>query len=79
MNPFSFLSPKQYQDMLKMQQFTKKIRYVVHTDGASNSLEVKLESDDPEAAQLIPQILEGLLKSTANGLYQMFGMEGKRV
>jgi len=79
MNPFTFLSPKQQQEMLKMQQYTKKIHYVIHTDGKANSLEVRLESDDPEAAQLIPQILEGLFKTTAQGLYQMFGMEGKRV
>ena len=79
MNPFAFMTPKQHQEMLKMQEFTKKIRYVIHTDGKANSLEVHLESDDPEAAKLIPQILEGLFKTTAQGLYQMFGMEGKRV
>jgi len=57
----------------------EKIHYIIHTDGKTNSMEVRLETDDSEAAKLMPQILEGLLKSTAQGLYTMFGMEGERV
>jgi hypothetical protein len=42
-------------------------------------VEITLKTDDPMAAQLIPQIREGIVDSATQMLYQMFAMEGERV
>jgi len=76
-NPLVMATPQQQAELAKMQQFTKKIKYVVHT--GDNRVEFSLKTDDPEAAQLVPQIEEGIVSSVAQMLYVMFGMEGERV
>ena len=58
-------------------QFTKKIKYVVHTEG--NRIDISLVTDDKEAAQLLPQIQEGIVNSVTQMLYTMFAMSGERV
>jgi hypothetical protein len=64
---------------MKMQTLTRKIRYVVHTEDAENRVEVTLKTDDPEAAQLLPQLREGIVTSVTQMLYTMFAMEGERI
>ncbi|MFW6125488.1 MAG: hypothetical protein ACOC58_00120 [Chloroflexota bacterium] len=76
-NPMSFATPQQKQHLETMQQFTKSIKYIVHTE--DNRVEFRLETDDPDAAQLIDQLLEGIVTSTTQMLYQMFEMQGERV
>ena len=72
-------TPEQREKLAQMQQVTKNIRYVVHTDDAANRVEITLQTDDPVAAQLIPQIREGIVDSATQMLYQMFAMAGERI
>ncbi|MFQ6117601.1 MAG: hypothetical protein ACE5LQ_04970 [Candidatus Bipolaricaulia bacterium] len=76
-NPLAFATPQQREQLEKMQQFTKKMRYVIHTE--NNRVEVAISTDDAEAAQLIPQLQEGIVTSVTQMLYMMFAMEGERV
>jgi hypothetical protein len=59
-----------------MQALTKKIGYIIHTEG--DLVKITLKTDDPEAAKLIPQLQEGIVTSVTQMLYQLFGMEGER-
>ena len=76
-NPMSFATPQQKEQLARMQQLTKVIRYVVHTE--DTRVEVSLNTEDAEAAQLVSQIQEGIVTSITQMLYQMFAMEGERV
>ena len=76
-NPLAFATPEQREDLANMQQFTGKIKYIVHTDAAR--VEFTLKTDDPEAAQLIPKIQEGIVSSVTQMLYAMFAMSGERI
>ena len=78
-NPMAFATPKQREEMMKMQALSQKIKYIVHTEDSENRVEVTLKTDDPEAAQLLPQITEGIVTSVTQMLYQMFAMNGERV
>lgn len=78
-DPMALATPQQREQMAKMQQFTQKIKYVVHTEDKENRVEVSLKTDDPEAAQLLPQIREGIVESVTQMLYQMFAMTGERI
>lgn len=76
-NPLAMATPQQKEQLAKMQVFTQKIKYVVHTEG--NRVEVTLNTDDAEAMQLLPQLQEGIVSSVTQMLYTMFAMEGSRV
>ncbi len=76
-NPMAFATPQQKEQMAKIQQFSEKIKYVVHTD--EGRVEVSLKTDDLEAAKLIPQIQEGIVSSVTQMLYTVFAMTGERV
>jgi hypothetical protein len=76
-NPIAFATPQQREQLMQAQQFTKKIKYVVHTEG--NRIDISLVTDDKEAAQLLPQIQEGIVNSVTQMLYTMFAMSGERV
>ena len=78
-NPMAFATPKQREEMMMMQVLSQKIKYIVHTEDSENRVEVTLKTDDPEAAQLLPQITEGIVTSVTQMLYQMFAMNGERV
>ena len=77
MNPMMFANPQQREQLAKMQQFTEKIKYIVHTD--DSGVEISLQTDNLEAAKLIPQIQEGIVSSVTQMLYTMFTMTGERV
>ncbi len=77
LNPMALATPQQREQLAKMQQFTRKIKYIVHTD--DERVEVSLKTDDPESANLIPQIQEGIVSSVTQMLYTMFDMTGERV
>ena len=76
-NPIAFVSPQQREQLVQAQRFTRKIKYIVHTE--SNRIELSLATDDAEAAQLLPQIQEGIVTSLTQLLYTMFAMSGERV
>ncbi len=76
-NPIAFATPQQREQLVQAQQFTRKIKYVIHT--GANRVEVSLTTDDAEAAKLLPQIQEGIVMSVAQMLYTMFAMSGDRV
>lgn len=76
-NPLTMATPQQREQLERMQVFTKKIKYVVHTE--DNRVEVTLNTDDAEAMQLLPQLQEGIVSSVTQMLYTMFAMEGSRV
>jgi len=78
-NPMSFATPQQREQLASMQQLTRNIQYVVHTEDSENRVEVTLKTEDPQAAELIPQIREGIVDSVTQMLYQMFAMTGERV
>jgi hypothetical protein len=75
----SFATPQQREQLARMQQLTRNIQYVIHTEDSANRVEVTLKTDDPQAAELIPQIREGIVDSVTQMLYQMFAMIGERV
>ena len=77
-NPMAFATPQQREQLMKMQVITQKIKYKVHTEDSENRVEVSLQTDDAEAAQLVPQIREGIVDSITQMLYQMFAMTGVR-
>lgn len=72
-NPMAFTSPQQKEQLARMQQFTKNVRCSIHTEG--NRVEITLETEDPQAAQILPQLQEGIVGSVS----QMFAMDGERV
>lgn len=76
-NPIAFATPQQREQLVQAQRFTRKIKYVVHTEGSR--IEFSLITDDKEAAQLLPQIQEGIINSVTQMLYTMFAMSGERV
>ncbi len=76
-NPIAFANPQQREMLVHAQQFTKKIKYVVHTEG--NRIELSLITDDKEAAQLLSQIQEAMVISVTQMLYSMFAMSGERI
>ncbi len=76
-NPIAFTTPQQREALMQAQQFTKKIKYIVHTEG--NRIEFSLITDDKEASQLLPQIEEGIVTSVTQMLYTMSAMSGERV
>jgi len=76
-NPIAFVSPQQREQLVQAQRFTRKIKYIVHTEG--NRIELSLATDDAEAAQLLPQIQEGIVTGLTQLLYTMFAMSGERV
>ena len=78
-NPLALLTPQQREQLARTQQITKNVKYIVHTEDSENRVEVTLKADDPEAAQLLPQLQEGIVTSVTQMLYQMFAMQGERV
>ena len=76
-NPMAFATPQQREQLAKFQQFTRNIRCTIHTEG--NRVEVALKTDDPQAAELIPQLQEGIVGSVSQMLYTMFDVKGERV
>ena len=78
-NPMAFATPQQREQLEKMQGLTQKIKYIIHTEDSENRLEVTLETDDPEAVKLLPQLREAMVNSLTQMLYQFFAMNGERV
>lgn len=76
-NPMTFATPQQREQLASMQALTKKISYSIHTN--ENLVEITLKTEDTEAANLIPQLQEGIITSVTQMLYQMFAMSGERV
>lgn len=76
-NPMAFITPEQREQLAKIQKFTEKVKYTVHTD--AGRVEFTLETDDPEAARLIPQIQEGIINTVTQLLYTTFNMSGERI
>jgi hypothetical protein len=76
MNPLAFLTPQQQEVLQRIQAVSKNINAEIKT--SDNQLQVWLKTDNPEAAQLVPQIQEALVNSIANTLYQMFNITGQR-
>jgi len=76
-NPMAMATPQQREQLAKMQPFTEKIKYVIHTEG--NKVEIRLETDDDQAMQLLPQLVEALVGTTSQMFYTVFNMQGERV
>ena len=65
------------EQLLQMQEVTSRIRGQIHTEGSE--VKVMFETEDAEAEQQIPNILEAVVSSIAQCLYQIFGIGGERV
>jgi len=76
-NPMAFATPQQREQLARMQELTRNISYIIHTE--NNLVEFTIKTDDPEAAKIIPQLQEGIITSVTQMLYQLFSMEGERV
>jgi len=76
-NPMALFTPQQREQLAKMQVFTQKVHATVHSE--SNRLEVTLNTDDAEAAQLIGQLIEAMVGTISQMLYQLFGVTGERI
>ena len=74
-NRLAFLSLQQQEMLKRVQAVSQKITARVKT--GENGLEVELNTDDPEASQLIPQIQETLVSCIAGTLYQTFAIGGE--
>lgn len=77
LNPLAFATEQQRQQLAQMQVLSQNIQYTVHTE--DSKVEITLKTDDPQAEELIPQIIEGMVESITQMLYQMFAMKGERV
>ena len=77
MNPLAFLTPQQQETLKKIQAVSQHINAQIKS--SDNELQVSLKTENPEAAQLVPQIQEALVNSIAQTLYQMFNITGERV
>ncbi len=78
-NPMALATREQREALEKMQPFTRKIKYVIHTDDEKHRVEVSLLTDDQESMTLLPQLQEGIVDSITQMLYTMFDMSGERV
>jgi len=78
-NPLAMATPQQREQLAKVQQFSKNIKYIVHTEDSENRVEFTLKTDDPQAAELLPQLREGIVASVSQMLYTLYAMEGERV
>jgi len=76
-NPMTFATPQQREQLAKMQPYTEKIKYIIHTQ--DNRVEIRLETDDDQAMQLIPQLVEALVGTNTQMFYTLFNMKGERV
>ena len=76
-NPMAFVTPQQQEQLVNMQVLTKKISYIIHTE--DDLVGITLKTEDAEAANLIPQLQEGIVTSVTQMLYQLFSMAGERV
>ena len=76
-NPMAFVTPQQQEQLVNMQVLTKKISYIIHTE--DDLVGITLKTEDAEAANLIPQLQEGVITSVTQVLYQLFSMAGERV
>ena len=65
------------EQLLQMQEITSRIRGRIHTE--AGEVRVMFETEDAEAEQQIPQIVEAVVSSIAQCLYQIFGIGGERV
>ena len=74
-NQLVFLSPEQQEMLKRVKSVSQKITARVKT--GENGLELELNTDDPEASQVIPQIREALVSCVAATLYQMFAIGGE--
>jgi len=62
-----------------MQQKTRNIKALIRVDYPAQNLTLSLTTDDPEGAQMVPQILEQFSKQLATQLSSFMAMEGKIV
>jgi len=76
-NPMSMLSPKQAEQITAIQTVSHKIQAEIAT--TDNGMTLRLLTEDPEAAKLIPQIRELVVNGCATSLYQFFNITGKMV
>lgn len=76
-NPMAFASQQQKEQLAQMQQFTKDVKCTIHVE--DNRVEITLQTDNEQAAQLIPQLQEGIVGSVSQMLYQMFNITGEKV
>lgn len=76
-NPMAFATPQQKEQLAQMQQFTKDIKCTIHVE--DNRVEITLHTDNEQAAQLIPQLQEGIVSSVSQMLYTMFNVMGEKV
>ena len=65
------------EQLIQMQEITSRIRGQIHTEGSE--VKVMFETEDEEAEQQIPNIIEAVVSSIAQCLYQIFGIGGERV
>ncbi len=80
MDPGSMLrmmTPAQQAQIAQMQAVTSRIRASIHTEDGKVS--IAFTADDPEATQAVPQVVEAIVTSVANSLYQIFGVQGVRL
>ena len=76
-NQLVFLSPEQQEMLKRVKSVSQKITARVKT--GENGLELELNTDDPEASQLIPQIRGALVSYIAGTLYRAFLIGGEVV
>lgn len=67
------------QKLAAMQSVSKFIKALVRIDYKESSLSIILSSDVPEAAALIPQLLEQFSGALAQQLASFFAIEGEIV
>lgn len=64
------------EQLAQMQAVTSRIKASIHSE--DGKITIQLDANDPEAAQYLPHVMEGLVSSVAQSLYQLFGIQGKR-
>lgn len=67
------------EKLRQLQEVTKHIKAEIVVDKKKGILELRYITDNPQAAQAIPNLIERMAGELAQNLYVVFAMQGKRI
>ena len=67
------------EKLRQLQEITKHIRAEIIVNKEKGTLELRYITDNPQAAQAIPGLVERMAGELAQNLYVVFAMQGKRI
>lgn len=67
------------EKLRQLQEITRHIKAEIVVDKKKGILELRYITDNPQAAQAIPNLIERMAGELAQNLYVAFAMQGKRI